>query len=80
MNRNVVEKITYNEYKDVLLSNICLRHLMNRIQSKDYTIKTYEIKKTTLPCFDDNMYIYLKKLFYPAETYCFNFFSSQESF
>ena len=59
MNRNVVEKITYNEYKDVLLSNICLRHLMNRIQSKDYTIKTYEIKKAALPCFDDNIYIYI---------------------
>ena len=59
MNRNVVKKITYNECKDVLLSNICLRHLMNRIQSKDYTIKAYEIKKTTLPCFDDNIYIYI---------------------
>ena len=32
---------------------------MNRIQSKDYTIKAYEIKKTTLPCFDDNIYIYI---------------------
>ena len=32
--------INHNEYKDVLL-NICLRHLMSRIQSKYYRIETY---------------------------------------
>ena len=31
---------------------------MNRIQSKDHRIETYEINKISLPCFDDNIYIY----------------------
>ena len=33
-NRNVVTTIRHNEYKDALLNNKCLRHSMNRIQSK----------------------------------------------
>ena len=45
MNKNVVATISHNQYKDVLLNNICLRHSMNRIQSKDHRIVTYEIKK-----------------------------------
>ena len=30
---------------------------MNRIQSKDDKIGTYEISKIPLPCFDDKIYI-----------------------
>ena len=30
---------------------------MNRIQSKDHSIKAYEIKKISLSCFDDKIYI-----------------------
>ena len=30
---------------------------MNRIQSKNHRIITYEINKTSLSCFDDNIYI-----------------------
>ena len=30
---------------------------MNRIQSKDYRIGTYEINKISLSCFDDKIYI-----------------------
>ena len=30
---------------------------MNRIQSKDHRIGTYEIIKISLPCFDDKIYI-----------------------
>ena len=30
VNRNIVEKITHNEYKDVLLNNNFIRHSMNR--------------------------------------------------
>ena len=37
--------ISYKEYKDVLLNKKCLRHSMNRIQSKDHKIGTYEINK-----------------------------------
>ena len=57
VNRNVVATISHNEYKDVLFNNKCLRHSMNRIQSKDHTIGTYEINKISLFCFDDRKYI-----------------------
>ena len=43
--------------KDVLMNNKCLRHLMNRIQSKNDSIRTYEINKISLYCFDDKIYI-----------------------
>ena len=36
-----------------------LRHTMNRIQSKDHRIGTYEINKISLSCFDDKIYIHL---------------------
>ena len=52
-----VEKITHNEYKDVLLNKICLRHSMNRIHGGDHKIGTYEINKITLSCFDDKIRI-----------------------
>ena len=55
VNKNVVAAISHNEYKDVLLKNKCIRHSMNRIQSKDDKIGTYEIKKNSLSSFDDKM-------------------------
>ena len=58
LNRNVVEKITNNEYEDVPLNQKCLWHSMNRIQvEKNQRIGTYEINKITLSCFDDKTYI-----------------------
>ena len=57
VNINVVPTISHNEYKDVLLNNKCIRHSMNRIQSKDHSIGTYKIKKNSLSCFDDKIYI-----------------------
>ena len=57
MNRNVVATIRHNEYKDVMLNNKCLRHSMNRIQSKNHRIGTYEIKKISLSYFDDKICI-----------------------
>ena len=30
---------------------------MNRIQSEDHRIRTFEINQISLPCFDDKMYI-----------------------
>ena len=43
VNKKVVTTISHNEYKDVLLNNRCLRHSMNRIQSKNHRIQTYKI-------------------------------------
>ena len=42
MNKNVVSRISHNEYKDVFLSNKSITHLMNRIQSKDHRIGTLD--------------------------------------
>ena len=36
VNGNVAATISHNKYKYVLLNNKCLRHSMNRIQSKDH--------------------------------------------
>ena len=52
VNKNVVAKISQNEYK-----NFCLRHSVNRIQSKNNRIRLYEISKFSLSCFDDKIYI-----------------------
>ena len=57
VNRNVVATISQSRYKDVLLDMKCLRHSMNRIQSKDHRIGTYEINKFSLSCFDDKIFI-----------------------
>ena len=57
VSRNVVLTISYNKYKDVLLNNKCLRHSMNRIQSKGHRIGTYQINKISLSCFKDKRYI-----------------------
>ena len=40
INKNVVVTISHNKYKDVLLNKKCLRHSMNRIQSKAHKIGT----------------------------------------
>ena len=45
VSRNFVVTISHSEYKDVLLNNKCIRHLGNRIQSKDHRIGTYDINK-----------------------------------
>ena len=57
VNRNVDATICHNEYKDVLFNKKKLRHSMNRIESKDHRLGTYEINKIYLSCFDDKIYI-----------------------
>ena len=57
VNKNVVATISYDEYKDVLLDKKYLRHSMNRSQSKDQRIWTYEMSKVSLSCFDYKVYI-----------------------
>ena len=55
--KNVVATISNNEYKDEMLKKKCIRSSMNRIQSKDHGIRTYEINKISLSCFDDKIYV-----------------------
>ena len=57
VNRNVVATKSYNEYKDVLLNNKCIRHSMNKIQGQDHRIGIYQINKILVSCFDDKIYI-----------------------
>ena len=56
MNKNIDAAINHNEYKDVLLNKKCIRHLMNRIQTKNHGIRTYEINKISLSYFDNKTY------------------------
>ena len=54
------EMLLKNYFKmniDVLLNYKCMRHSINRIQSKDHWIRTYEINKISLSYFDDKIYI-----------------------
>ena len=44
-----------------LLNKKCLRSLMNRIQSKDHRIGTYEVNKIYLSFFDEKINIYPKQ-------------------
>ena len=51
--KNIVTKISYNKYKDFLLNKKRLRHSMNRIQSNNPRLGTYQIKKIYLSRFDN---------------------------
>ena len=57
LNKNVVATISHNKYKDILLNKKCLRHSMNRIESKNHRIVTYEINNISSSFFDDKMHI-----------------------
>ena len=59
--KNIVVTIRHSEYKDVLLNNKCIKHSLNRIQSKDHRTRTYEINKISLSCFDDETYIQINE-------------------
>ena len=52
VNKNVVAKLSQSKCKNVLL---------NRIQSKNYKIGTFEISKICFPSFDDKIYILNKR-------------------
>ena len=55
--KNVVVRIGHSKCRDVLLNNKCLMYLLNRIQSKNPKIGTYDINKISLSYFDDKIYI-----------------------
>jgi hypothetical protein len=46
-------KLTHENFKDVISSKGRMRHNMNTIRSTKHSIGTYEIRKVTLSCFDD---------------------------
>ena len=57
VNKIVFAKIGHNEHNNILLNKKCLRHSMNTIQSKNQRIGTYKIKKDSLSCFENKIYI-----------------------
>ena len=42
----------FDKFKDVLFNKKIIRHEMKRIQSKKHKLRTYEIDKISLSCFD----------------------------
>ena len=57
VNKSADRTISQNKYKYVFLNNKCLRHSVNRNQSKSYKKGKYEISKVSLSYFDDKIYI-----------------------
>ena len=51
------KKIRHKEFDDVLFNEKVIRHNMKRIQSKLHRIRTYDICKISLSCFDDKRYV-----------------------
>ena len=50
-------KLTHENFKDVINTKDRMRHNMNTIRSKKHTIGTYELRKVTLSCFDDKRHL-----------------------
>ena len=49
--------ITIDDYRDTLFSSTEKRHSMKSIKSHNHTIKSCEITKCSLSCFDNKRYI-----------------------
>ena len=47
----------FDNFKDVLFNKKIIRHKMKRIQSKKHKLRTYEIDKISLSCFEDKRYM-----------------------
>ena len=57
--RNIIRKdITHENYKQTLLENKQMCHTMKTIRSQNHELKSYEINKVSLSCFDDKRYIH----------------------
>ena len=57
--KNVIkDNIKYKDYKNVLLNNKQLHHKMKTIRSQKHQLRSYEINKFTLSCFDNKRYIH----------------------
>ena len=59
INKNVIDnELKHTDYKNFLFNNRSyMRHEMNRIQSKNHTIKSYRINKFPLSSYNDKKYI-----------------------
>ena len=57
VNRGVVRGIQHKKFIDVFFSKGVMRLKMKRMQSKLHRIRTYDVFKISLSCFDDKRYI-----------------------
>ena len=55
--KGINTKLKHGEFVDVLDNKKTVRHNMKRIQHKRHRLRTYNISKISLSCFDDKRYI-----------------------
>ena len=53
----IKNKLTHDNFKNVIKKKDRMRHKMNTIRSTKHVIGTYQIQKVTLSCFDDKRYL-----------------------
>ena len=56
--KNIIQNdLKFNNYKETLFNNNQMHHKMKTIRSQNHQIKSYEINKVSLSCYDDKRYI-----------------------
>ena len=56
--KNIIKNnIKHRDYKETLFNNKQMHHKMKTIRSQNHQIKSYEINKVSLSCYDDKRYI-----------------------
>ena len=55
--KGVNKKMRHKEFVDVLFNKKVMRHNMKRIRSRLHKIRTYNVCKISLSCFDDKRYV-----------------------
>ena len=56
----------FNEFKDTLFNKKVLRQKMRRINVKKHKLRTYEVSKISLSCFDDKRFALNNGIHTPA--------------
>ena len=54
----IKKNITHENYKETLFNNKQMHHAMKTIRSNNHQLKSYELNKVSLSCFDDKRYIH----------------------
>ena len=56
--KNIIKNIIkHRDYKETLFNMNQMHHKMKTIRSQNHQIKSYEINKVSLSCYDDKRYI-----------------------
>ena len=57
LRRAIRKSIKHKDYKQRLINNRRLYHIMRTIRSDHHRVESYELNKISLSCFDDKCYI-----------------------